>query len=418
MTRRIETEGAAPVRPALELKIAISSTSAPEGSPIRLEGTWTNHSGRRLVVWGADDPYRWRYGFGGSWEAEFDGARPQALSQARVLGPDAKLEVRVVLDAHVRFRHAGGRVRRHLPPGTYDLIVSHVFVKHGSEDAFEGEVVSEPTRFSVKPRAGLLFERPQLNLGPGAAAAFQKERDHLAMLLTTVTAEPRVLPVIVHQVRRMIAMASVLDGTERELFDLANVGADAGAACFGGTSPEPGRREARIGRRKVSFTVPQWPTGGRDLLWLHTFELSAVSRNAEARGVLLNVAVTELCPSGAATPRLKYVEALRAVARGDDDARPAIAILAAVPGADARLAQIRARALGALVQEDLSSFDGALLELLELFREEQFQPDANIGPDALLCLEAITLAQLGDQKGLPVGIVSEFMPARLIKGAD
>lgn len=404
---------AAPERPQLALSIAMSSTSLPEGSTIRLETTLINRSGRALTLIGDDDVHAWTYRFGSGWEAEFSGL-PPAPPRPRTLDADAQRTWRAALERHVRFRHAGGQVRRHLPPGSYELTVSMDF--HASPqlaDAFEGHVASQPVAFSITPRAGVPFERPRVSLGPGAPNAFQQDREQLTVLSATVGSEPRVLPFIVHQVRRMVAFGTLLDAPPREILETAWLGADAGAACFGGLHESGGRRDARLGGREVSFAVPTWPAGGRDLLWLHAFELAEISRNNAALAILRDVPLAELTGTGAPTPRMRYATALRAVARRES-ARDAIQALAAVPGEDAALGQARASVLMALEDEDLPALDNGLLELLTNFRTVHYQSDATPSPDALICFEAMALARQAEARGLPVGIVSEFMPTRLL----
>lgn len=415
MSRTRESESTTPA--GVELKLALNAATLPEGSPLRIEATWTNRTGRRIVVWHIDDLHAWVFRFGSGWKAEFHDLPPPSPPQPRVLEPDASYMQVATLDAHVRFRHKSGQLRRHLPPGAYTLTVALALQKVDPTmaDAHAEDVMSAPATFTVMPRAGLLFERPQLSFGAESGAAYKKVRDHLAMLLATVTQEPRVLPVLVHQARHLTAMGAVIDVPARELLETLHLGADAGAACFGGRQDD-GQRIARIGGTDVAFTVPQWPTGGRDLLWLHAFELAEISRNTEARAVLLSVPLAELT-GGVATARARYLDAVYTVARGED-ARSALQALAAVTGPDAGKSATRAVVLEALVREDLPAFDSGLLELLTLFRNEQFQPEASIGPEALLCFEAMSLARQADERGLPVGIVSEFIPARLLKKTD
>ena len=409
-------QAVAPAGAGITLKLTALGEAIPEGSSVRLEATFTNRTAGRVVVWGEDDHTKWTYHFGDSWVAEFSGLPPCAPPMPRVIEPGAMRTVRAALDQHVHFRHAGGTQRRHLPPGTYALTVRVAFTPQNSNDplAYTGEAISDPVTLHVTPRASVSFERPGVSLGPGAPGAYHNDRDHLKMLAAMASSEPRVLPVIVHQVRRMVAYGSLLGMPPRELVELAWLGADAGAACYGVVAAD-GRRDARLGGGQVSFTVPSWPTGGRDLLWLHAFELAAISRNADALRTLLEVPSAELSVSGGPTSaRMRHIDALRAVVRHEEADAP-IRALANVPaGEDAPMQKARAAALEALFREDLPGLDAALLDLLGAFRAAHFRADSTPSPDALLCFEALALASQADARGLPLGVISEFMPTRLL----
>ncbi|MFC4906043.1 immunity 49 family protein [Actinomadura gamaensis] len=113
-----------------------------------------------------------------------------------------------------------------------------------------------------------------------------------------------------------------------------------------------------------------------------------------------------------------YARACHAVLRGEDP-RPHLRDVLAAPPDDPHgecLRHPRVRLLDRIAEDDADGFNTVLAEALGLYRDYYSAGD-NIGdPDGQLHLDALGLACLAHDRGIPVRVESDYLPRTLVEG--
>ena len=240
---------------------------------------------------------------------------------------------------------------------------------------------------------------------------------------------PHGLEARLHITRRLAGYLSVTAPDSPELPRVVRLASQVATAIFVLADATPGtEQEVSFGTtRRVRLPATRFARPPDLSTWMAAFHLACVTRDREALDRLCRVPIPLLRkPPGRGGDSLALaVDVLQRLWRGDQDT--AAKLLDAVKAADpSQVEGDGALVLGILVAEleliyrlmlqDGEAFTQMLVTALERHRAYWSEGDRARDPHGYIAWGPLALAALAVDIGLPVGIDSGYLPARLLEG--